>query len=78
MVYFFVMEGQGRTLEEIDTMYIMHVPAMKSSKWKTPTLDEIGRTNRADEEAAVDAAASEKPSDEQGRETPPVAHHEQI
>ena len=25
IIYFFVLEGQGRTLEELDTMYIEHV-----------------------------------------------------
>ena len=36
IVYFFVPESQGRTLEEIDTMYISRVPAWKSSKWEPP------------------------------------------
>ena len=32
LIYFFVMEGQGRTLEEIDTMYIEKVLPWKSDK----------------------------------------------
>lgn len=32
-VYFFLIESQGRTLEEVDYMYIIHVPPTKSSKW---------------------------------------------
>ena len=36
VVYFFVLEGQGRTLEEIDTMYLMRVTPWKSSKWSMP------------------------------------------
>jgi hypothetical protein len=40
MVYLFVIEGQGRTLEEIDTMYILGVPARKSAKWVMPDLAE--------------------------------------
>ncbi|KAJ5516476.1 hypothetical protein N7527_008036 [Penicillium freii] len=36
LVYFAVMEGQGRTLEEIDTMYRMKVKPWKSSKFQFP------------------------------------------
>ncbi|OAP57717.1 hypothetical protein AYL99_08455 [Fonsecaea erecta] len=46
LVYFFVIEGQGRTLEEIDTMYIEHVSPMKSSKWEAPTAAEMARIRR--------------------------------
>lgn len=31
IVYFFLNEGQGKTLEEIDTMYIQRVPPWKSA-----------------------------------------------
>ena len=33
VVYFFLCESQSRSLEEIDTMYVMHVPPRKSSSW---------------------------------------------
>lgn len=33
IVYFFLMESQGRTLEEVDTMYIMGIPPRKSGKY---------------------------------------------
>ncbi|KAL4916940.1 general substrate transporter [Aspergillus aurantiobrunneus] len=33
IVFFFVNETQGRTLEEIDTMYVLHVVPWKSSSW---------------------------------------------
>jgi SP family sugar:H+ symporter-like MFS transporter len=39
VVYFFVCESHGRTLEEIDTMYILHVTPWKSKHW-TPTPGE--------------------------------------
>lgn len=45
VVYFFLCEAQGRTLEEIDTMYILGVPPTKSKHWQPtegedlPTLD---------------------------------------
>ncbi|KAF1987900.1 putative MFS monosaccharide transporter [Aulographum hederae CBS 113979] len=34
--WFFVCESQGRTLEEIDTMYVAGVKPWKSSKWVPP------------------------------------------
>ncbi|KAK8063216.1 hexose transporter, partial [Apiospora saccharicola] len=55
LVYFFVLEGQGRTLEEIDTMYVEHVPPTKSAKWVAPPPEEIARIRReAGTELVVD------------------------
>lgn len=36
LVYFGVIEGQGRTLEEIDTMYLLKIKPWKSSKFVFP------------------------------------------
>ncbi|KAL2872307.1 sugar porter family MFS transporter [Aspergillus lucknowensis] len=36
IVFFFVNETQGRTLEEVDTMYVLHVIPWKSSSWEPP------------------------------------------
>lgn len=36
IVYFCVLEGRGKTLEEMDMMYVMRVPPWKSSKWVPP------------------------------------------
>lgn len=41
LVYFFVIEGQGRTLEEIDTMYIERVLPWKSAAWIAPPASEM-------------------------------------
>ncbi|KAL9109733.1 MAG: hypothetical protein Q9227_005602 [Pyrenula ochraceoflavens] len=41
IVFFFVIEGQNRTLEEIDTMYIEKVPPWKSQQWVPPPPEEI-------------------------------------
>jgi len=41
VVYFFLEEHQGRTLEEIDTMYVTRVPPRKSSKWVLPEGDDL-------------------------------------
>lgn len=46
VVYFCVIEGQGRTLEEIDTMYILHVDPRKSSSWVAPPPEKLVTTER--------------------------------
>lgn len=43
VVYFFVCESQGRTLEEIDTMYVSGVKPWKSTKWQ-PAVEEFQKT----------------------------------
>ncbi|KAI9733793.1 MAG: hexose transporter hxt1 [Claussenomyces sp. TS43310] len=45
-VYFFVIEGQGRTLEELDTMYVMHVNPRKSTQWVAPPPHELVTTEQ--------------------------------
>jgi MFS transporter, SP family, sugar:H+ symporter len=57
LVYLFVIEGQGRTLEEIDTMYIEHVSPRKSSSWVAPTQAEMARIRR---EAGTEVAPVEE------------------
>ncbi|KAI8657151.1 MFS domain-containing protein [Fusarium keratoplasticum] len=60
LVYFFVIEGQGRTLEEIDTMYLEHVSPMKSSKWQPPPPEEMSRIRKqAGTDLEATAAVSE-------------------
>jgi len=46
IVYFFLVEGQGRTLEEIDTMYLERVAPMKSSQWIPPSTEEMAKIRR--------------------------------
>ncbi|ROV96108.1 hypothetical protein VSDG_05014 [Cytospora chrysosperma] len=46
MVYLFVIEGQGRTLEEIDTMYLERVSPRQSAKWIPPPAEEIARIRK--------------------------------
>ena len=41
ITYFFVCESQGRSLEETDTMYILHVKPWKSSKWVAPEGEDL-------------------------------------
>ena len=42
VVFFFVMESKGRSLEEIDTMYVTRVNPITSAKWQPekPKVDE--------------------------------------
>ncbi|PNY27453.1 Hexose transporter 2 [Tolypocladium capitatum] len=46
LMYFFVVEGQGRTLEEIDTMYLEHVTPWKSSDWVPPSAEQMASVRR--------------------------------
>jgi len=39
IVYFFLIESATRTIEEVDTMYLIHVPPLKSSKWTTEMIE---------------------------------------
>lgn len=41
IVYFFLEEHQGRSLEEIETMYLLRVPPWKSSKWVAPEGEDL-------------------------------------
>ncbi|KAL3961033.1 hypothetical protein ACCO45_006150 [Purpureocillium lilacinum] len=51
LVYFFVVEGQGRTLEEIDTMYLEGVKPWRSTGWEPPSAEHMARLRR---QAGVD------------------------
>ncbi|KIV80032.1 hypothetical protein PV11_07565 [Exophiala sideris] len=57
LIYFFVIEGQGRTLEEIDTMYLLSVKPWTSAHWEAPAPHEIAAIRRkaGTEEAAAEA-----------------------
>ncbi|KAH6686649.1 general substrate transporter [Plectosphaerella plurivora] len=89
LVYFFVVEGQGRTLEEIDTIYLDNVPARQSAKWVPPSPEEMSRKRREaglDMEAAVLSSSEEALQDASGAvpngarkdENPATAHREAI
>lgn len=60
IVYLFVIEGQGRTLEEIDTMYLEHVNPRKSSQWEPPPPDEMAKIRR---KAGTDLETAVPPHD---------------
>jgi len=41
VVWFFLMESAGRTLEEVNTMYLAGVPVMQSHKWISEQVGEL-------------------------------------
>lgn len=63
LVYFAVIEGQGRTLEEIDTMYLMKVKPWKSSKFQFPADPNVIRGS-FDKGADQPASAHVEPTTE--------------
>ncbi|KAK3064707.1 hypothetical protein LTS18_004708 [Coniosporium uncinatum] len=42
IVYFFMIETKGRSLEEIDTMYVLHVNPITSAKWDASSVQKEG------------------------------------
>ncbi|MCJ1394131.1 hexose transporter hxt1 [Xylographa bjoerkii] len=47
VVYFFLLESAGRSLEEVDTMYITHVSPRASAKWEAPEGEDLLPSERA-------------------------------
>ncbi|RYP09161.1 hypothetical protein DL764_001432 [Monosporascus ibericus] len=53
IVYFFMMETKDRSLEEIDTMYILHVNPIKSSKWDGSKVPHDATASESGEEGVT-------------------------
>lgn len=69
IVYFFLIESQGRTLEELDTMYLEKVSPRKSTQWVAPSAAEMAAIRKAagtDETAVLEDGV---PDVERPRET---------
>ena len=60
VVYFAVIEGKDRTLEEIDTMYLLKIKPWTSNKWVAPLPSEIAKIRR---EAGTHDAVDEELGD---------------
>ncbi|KAI9708019.1 MAG: hexose transporter hxt1 [Bogoriella megaspora] len=46
VTYFFVCETRGRSLEEIDTMYVLGIKPWKSTKWVPPQGEDLVQTDK--------------------------------
>ncbi|RAK99895.1 sugar porter family MFS transporter [Aspergillus ibericus CBS 121593] len=66
LVYVAVIEGRGRTLEEIDTMYVMKVKPWKSSKFEFPDLAPYDRRGSAASKAEASHIARLSAGNETG------------
>lgn len=53
IVYFFVIETKDRSLEEIDTMYLLHVNPIKSAHWDGSKVPEHAHGDSEHEEHAT-------------------------
>ncbi|KAL5360815.1 general substrate transporter [Aspergillus floccosus] len=60
VVYFCVLEGRGKTLEEMDMMYVMRVPPWKSSKWVPPPPEHQVTTAQMLDRRAAEGMQSEE------------------
>lgn len=52
LIYFFLIESNGKSLEEIDTMYLLRVPSRHSSDWEAPVGMGLGNADVAGEKKA--------------------------
>ncbi|EJP71045.1 hexose transporter [Beauveria bassiana ARSEF 2860] len=64
VVYFLVIEGQGRTIEEIDTMYLERVTPWKSTEWVRPDDEKMEEIRR---KAGIDVEALAAQKDEHSK-----------
>lgn len=64
IVFFFVIESKDRSLEEIDTMYVLHVNPVTSAKWDGSQLPTgafaSGVETPEDEEVAMQRVATKQ------------------
>ncbi|KZZ93741.1 hexose transporter [Moelleriella libera RCEF 2490] len=79
IVYFFVIEGQGRTIEEIDTMYLEHVTPWKSSKWVPPPAEDMAMIRKRAGVAleAADETAPAEPGRRKSTDQEDMPRHEE-
>ncbi|KAL2837516.1 hypothetical protein BJY01DRAFT_220887 [Aspergillus pseudoustus] len=77
VVYFFVLEGKGKTLEEIDMMYVMRVPPWQSSKWVPPPPEERVTTANVLDQRAARNIADEEEQGKRGQHGPGYQHIDQ-
>ncbi|CZT12292.1 related to MFS monosaccharide transporter [Rhynchosporium agropyri] len=59
LIYFFLIESNGKSLEEIDTMYLLEVPPRKSANWELPA-DVVAANTLAREQGQRDRGLGER------------------
>ncbi|KAL2062010.1 hypothetical protein VTL71DRAFT_6276 [Oculimacula yallundae] len=59
LIYFFLIESNGKSLEEIDTMYLLNVPPRKSANWELPE-DVVAANARSREQGQRDRGLRER------------------
>ena len=59
VVFFTVIEGKGRTLEEVNEMYVLKVTPWKSSQWVVPSPEQFGNRGKSIGEPGVGGEKSE-------------------
>ncbi|CZS91390.1 hypothetical protein WAI453_011662 [Rhynchosporium graminicola] len=59
LIYFFLIESNGKSLEEIDTMYLLEVPPRKSANWELPA-DVVAANALAREQGQRDRGLRER------------------
>ncbi|KAJ5232595.1 hypothetical protein N7468_005551 [Penicillium chermesinum] len=75
VVFFFVIEGKDKTLEEMDMMYVMRVKPWKSANWKPPAPEhrlstsqlrdrQVAEKYNRDEESTAGRKQAEEPVQE--------------
>ena len=58
VVFFFLPETSGKSLEEIDTMFLMRIKPWHSSKWNVPDGETLASNDRRASEAYASRRAS--------------------
>ncbi|KAJ5156538.1 hypothetical protein N7492_009341 [Penicillium capsulatum] len=74
IVYFFVIEGKDKTLEEMDMMYVMRVPPWKSSKWTAPAPEEQLTTSQLMDRRVAEEYEEEEESSSNKKQPEGPAH----
>ncbi|KAJ5097584.1 Major facilitator superfamily domain general substrate transporter, partial [Penicillium angulare] len=76
VVYFFVIEGKDKTLEEMDMMYVMRVPPWKSSNWTPPAPEhQLTTSQLMDRNVAENYDREEEPESSQKQADMPAHVH---
>lgn len=79
MVFFFVIEGKDKTLEEMDMMYVMRVKPWESSKWEPPAPEHQLTTAQLMDRNVAEGYEREEESASAKKQAEDPAHmHEEV